>query len=101
MKAKTIKSIRTKPGQVVFILLLTAGLITMGDRALQGQPVSPFKITFGSDRDAPGVSGEVYVMKADGTGQTRLTSNAAQDDVPAFSLDGKRIAFQTERPLLT
>ena len=36
---------------------------------------------------------EVYVMKADGSGQTRLTSNASQDWGPRWSPDGKRIAF--------
>lgn len=29
-------------------------------------------------------------MKADGTGQTRLTNNPAFDEEPVFSPDGKR-----------
>ena len=40
---------------------------------------------------------EIYVMNADGSGQTRLTSNTATDDQPAFSPDGARIAFRTDR----
>jgi len=36
---------------------------------------------------------EIYVMNADGTGQTRLTNNAAWDNEPTWSPDGTQIAF--------
>lgn len=36
---------------------------------------------------------EIYVMNNDGTGQSRLTNNPAVDSGPAFSPDGRRIAF--------
>ena len=36
-------------------------------------------------------------MDADGTGQTRLTNNKADDVYPAWSPDGSRIAFQAYR----
>jgi TolB protein len=36
-------------------------------------------------------------MNADGTGQTRLTINKAFDDSGAFSPDGKKIAFASDR----
>ena len=52
------------------------------------------KIAFTTDRDG---NFEIYVMNADGTGQTRLTNNAAADDEPAWSPDGSKIAF-TSRP---
>ena len=39
-------------------------------------------IAFLSDRDG---NGEIYVMNADGTGQTRLTNNPALDWFPAWS----------------
>ena len=52
------------------------------------------KIAFRSDRDG---NDEIYVMDADGTRQTRLTSNAASDSVPVFSPDGSRIAFSSNR----
>ena len=32
-------------------------------------------------------------MNADGSSQTRLTKNGVPDDDPAFSPDGKKIAF--------
>jgi TolB protein len=37
---------------------------------------------------------EIYVMNADGSGLTNLTSNATHDYHPVFSADGSRIAFQ-------
>jgi dipeptidyl aminopeptidase/acylaminoacyl peptidase len=36
-------------------------------------------------------------MNADGTGQTNLTSNSATDERPAWSPDGTKIAFDTDR----
>jgi PKD repeat protein len=36
-------------------------------------------------------------MNADGSGQTRLTANAAWDGTPAWSPDGTRIAFASDR----
>jgi Tol biopolymer transport system component len=36
-------------------------------------------------------------MNADGTDQTRITSNPAQDSYPAFSPNGKYIAFSSTR----
>jgi TolB protein len=53
------------------------------------------RIAFMSQRD--GGNAEVYVMNADGTGQTRLTKTHAWDTYPAFSPDGNQIAFQSDR----
>ena len=36
---------------------------------------------------------EIYVMRADGTGRRRLTTNQALDGSPSWSPDGERIAF--------
>jgi Tol biopolymer transport system component len=52
------------------------------------------KIAFQSDRDG---NWEIYVMNADGSGQTRLTFNAAADTEPAWSPDGSKIAFVSTR----
>jgi Tol biopolymer transport system component len=38
-------------------------------------------------------SGEIYVVGADGTGLTRLTTSTADDEHPTWSPDGSRIAF--------
>jgi TolB protein len=42
-------------------------------------------------------SEELYVMNADGRGRTRLTANADWDGMPAWSPDGRLIAFVSER----
>ena len=62
------------------------------------------RIAFQSDRDG---NLEMYVMNADGTGLLNLTQNAAFDGIPfiqhsraqlsAWSPDGRRIAFQSDR----
>ncbi|MGH3684817.1 MAG: DPP IV N-terminal domain-containing protein [Pseudonocardiaceae bacterium] len=52
------------------------------------------KIVFQSDRDG---NNEIYLMNADGSNQTRLTSNPAADTQPALSPDGARIAFASTR----
>lgn len=60
------------------------------------------KIAFVSGRDKNGEwcgsdecfpNGEIYVMNSDGTGQKRLTKARANDRDPAWSPDGRQIAF--------
>jgi serine/threonine-protein kinase len=63
---------------------------------------TPGTIVFVSDRDGPDPVGdlgnqEIYVMNADGTGQRRLTFDGGVDAAPAWSPDGKRIAFHSNR----
>src|SRR5581483_9196050 len=61
------------------------------------------KIVFESDRDDPNPLGcsfcnfEIYVMNANGSGQTRLTTNPARDDFPDWSPDGSKIVFTSDR----
>jgi Tol biopolymer transport system component len=50
----------------------------------------------------PGAAGskddsEIYVMNADGSGTRRLTHNVGYDGEPAWSPDGRKIAFQSKR----
>ncbi|GAB4429140.1 MAG: hypothetical protein Kow0031_09570 [Anaerolineae bacterium] len=52
------------------------------------------KIAFSSNRDG---NNEIYVMNADGSGQTRLTNNPAPDVFPAWSPDGTKIAFNRSK----
>jgi Tol biopolymer transport system component len=50
------------------------------------------KIAFQTFRDG---NAEVYVMNADGSGQTNLSNNPADDTVPDWSPNGAKLAFQT------
>src|ERR1700687_2546994 len=48
-------------------------------------------------RTAVRTNKEVYVMNADGTNQVRLTTTLENDDSPAWSADGARLLFRSER----
>ena len=51
-------------------------------------------IAFVSSRDG---NAEIYIMNADGSGVTRLTTNSANDEFPAWSPDGSKIVFTSGR----
>ena len=59
-------------------------------------PCNGNKIAFVSNRDFDG-NLEVYVMNANGSNQTRLTSNSGRNEYPSFSGDGSKIAFTSDR----
>jgi len=59
------------------------------------------KIAFAARNDDPPGNGlanyEIYVMSSDGTSLTRLTTDPAVDNSPAWSPDGSSIAFLSNR----
>jgi len=77
-------------------IIAAVGIATLQDHtALAGTFPGPNgKIAFESTRDG---NDEIYVMNADGTGQTRLTNNAAHDFRPSWSPNGSKIAFASTR----
>ena len=56
------------------------------------------RIVFLRNADPSGNSNatEIWVMRADGSGQMQLTDNAVQDDQPSWSPSGRRIVFQRD-----
>ena len=77
----------TDPGRYPFAVVFGA----VGEAE---EPPPPARIAFHSDRDG---NWEVYAMDADGSNQTNLTNNPANDRFPAWSPDGSSIAFDSDR----
>ncbi|MFT3891013.1 MAG: hypothetical protein QM730_05215 [Anaerolineales bacterium] len=62
--------------------------------SITNTPVIAQKIAFVSARDG---NAEVYVMNSDGSEQTNLTNNSAEDWFPTWSPDGEQLAFSSDR----
>jgi Tol biopolymer transport system component len=70
---------------------------TVEDFAAEWSPDGE-RIVFLRNEDPSGDSTatEIWVMRADGSGETQLTDNAVQEDFPAWSPNGRRIVFQRD-----
>jgi dipeptidyl aminopeptidase/acylaminoacyl peptidase len=76
---------------------LTTGGIGTGDSSPAYSPGGTL-LAFSRDQTADLTPVEdIWVMKPDGTGQRRLTTSAADDFGPAWTPDGSRILFATNR----
>jgi len=73
--------------------------VLLGNLVLFAEDTAPAqlantKIAFQSDRDG---NWEIYVMNSDGSNQTNLTNNPADDVYSDWSPDGSKIAFASDR----
>lgn len=69
----------------------------MSDEILQmlgNTPIFTSKVVFISNRDE---NDELYIMDYDGHNQTRITFNKIKDYMPAWSADGRQIAYTSYR----
>jgi Tol biopolymer transport system component len=73
------------------MLLCLLGLVAPAHAAFPG---ANGRIAFNSTR---GGNADIYSINQDGSGETRLTDDPAADTEPAWSPDGTKIAFVSER----
>lgn len=75
-------------------LAATVAVGTAGPAAARYRPNPGEYLAFASTRDG---NPEVYVMRADGTDQTRLTAHSGDDIPVGWAPDGRTIIFRTNR----
>jgi Tol biopolymer transport system component len=75
-------------------VLATVAALLLAAPASASFPGKNGKIAFGSFRDG---NWDIWTMNPDGSAQTRLTTNLSVDLQPAWSPDGSKIAFLSQR----
>ena len=88
------RGVRVAAAALVLLAVCAAVLVAGAAPAAAAFPGGVGKIAFVSDRDG---NDEIYVMNAGGSGQTRVTTNPADDRDPASSPNGAKIAFSSTR----
>jgi Tol biopolymer transport system component len=74
-------------------VLLGTALTALGDKDRPGGGLGQFLYVSSRTGDP-----DIYLANADGTGEAKnLTNNTADDVFPAWSFDGKKIAFSSDR----
>jgi Tol biopolymer transport system component len=76
------------------LTLAAMSMVMHGRPASATFPGTNGRIAFKSNRTG---AGDIYIMNADGSNQTQLTTDPNEDSDPAFSSNGTRIAFSSAR----
>ena len=96
-----MKTVRLNHLRAALLAVAAAGLLAAvrlfvvvlyAQPAEANYPGKPGKIAY-AGKDAPNGDYEIYTIKPDGGGKKQLTHNAAANSYPAYSRNGKRIAF--------
>jgi len=82
----------TNPGNAT--LSDAQGVATITNDDVAAPPINPGKIIYQSSASG---NNEIFLMNPDGTGNTNLTSNPANDVTPSVSRDGSIIVFASNR----
>ncbi|MGH2830636.1 MAG: TolB family protein [Actinomycetota bacterium] len=76
------------------LVVLSTAVLGLSAQPTQAVGIPGVQIVFESNRDG---NFEIYRMNGDGTGQTRLTTNVAEDRNPKWSPNRNKIAFSSAR----
>jgi TolB protein len=84
-------------GRVIALMALVSLAFACSDSSGPGTPLVDARLVAFSSTAGNDSGLSLFLMHADGSSRTRLTSQGSLDETPVWSPDGSRIAFDTNR----